>query len=130
MRTFPVIALALAAACARAVQQPRDPARRVTNPVFTAAVVDVPPAVVQCPPTAYPATLREAGVHGTVVIEVVVDTLGHPEPQSLRIVQSPHDSLSAAARAVVLGCELTPGRIGRRPVRVLMQLPVQFGRQE
>jgi TonB family protein len=98
--------------------------------VFTAAVVETPPKVVQCPPAKYPATLRETKVHGQVVIELIVDTLGHPEPRSLRTVTSPHDSLSITAQAAVLGCEFTPGRVRGRPVRVLTQVPVDFDLKE
>ena len=130
MRTVPILGLALIAACS---QQHRDPALRTVNPhdvVFAAAAVDAAPTVVRCPPARYPATVRESKVHGRVVIELVVDTLGHPEPRSLRTVESPHDSLSIAARDAVLGCEFRPGRIGRRPVRVLTQVPVDFDLKE
>jgi len=135
MRTAPIIGLAFIIGCSHASQQHGDPALREVNPdepglVFTAAVVDAPPKVVRCPPAKYPATLREAKVDGQVVIELVVDTLGHPEPRSLRTVKSPHDSLSITARADVLGCEFTPGRIRGRPVRVLTQVPVDFDLKE
>jgi TonB family protein len=70
--------------------------------------------------------VRQARIQGQVVVQLIVDTLGHPEPASVRAVESPHDSLSVAARAAVLGCEFVPGRVRQRPVRVLIQLPVKF----
>jgi TonB family protein len=128
MRCQLMVALTLTTACAHTSPQQRNPSGQVdaNQVVFTVGVVDSPPTVSQCPPARYPETLRQARVHGAVVVELIVDTLGHPEPASLRIVQSPDDSLSAAAHAAVLGCEFAPGRIGRRPVRVLIDLPITF----
>jgi len=93
---------------------------------FVDTLVDVRPTVVRCPPVIYPETLRQAAVQGRVVIALIVDTLGHPEPGSLRTVQSPHDSLSIAAVQAVQGCEFTPARLHGRAVRVLIQLPLDF----
>jgi hypothetical protein len=60
------------------------------------------------------------------VVELIVDTLGRPEPASVRAIESPHDSLSVAAQESVLGCTFVPGRVQNRPVRVLVHVPVKF----
>jgi TonB family protein len=93
---------------------------------FVDTLVDVRPTVVRCPPVTYPETLRRAAVQGQVVVALIVDTLGHPEPSSLRAVKSPHDSLSIAALQAVQGCEFTAARLRGRAVRVLIQLPLDF----
>jgi len=93
---------------------------------FVDTLVDVRPTVVRCPPVTYPETLRRAAIQGQVVVALIVDTLGHPEPTSLRAVKSPHDSLSIAALQAVQGCEFTPARLHGRAVRVLIQLPLDF----
>src|SRR5690348_2553067 len=93
---------------------------------FVDTLVDVRPIVVRCPRVTYPETLRRAAIQGRVVVALIVDTLGHPEPTSLRAVESPHDSLSIAAVQAVQGCEFTPARLRGRAVRVLIQLPLDF----
>jgi len=63
-------------------------AARDDNSVITEAVVDERPEVIAGFTPEYPDLLRQAGVEGTVVVEVVVDTAGHAEPGSLRVVRS------------------------------------------
>jgi len=59
-------------------------------------------------------------------LELVVDTLGRPEPATVRAVTSPNDSLSSAAVTAMKSCLFTPARIGGRAVRVLIQIPIDF----
>jgi protein TonB len=74
----------------------------------------------------YPELLRAAGIEGRVVVEVVLDTLGRAEPQTLRIATSAHLLFDAEASAVVLGSRYRPGRVAGRPVRVRIRVPVSF----
>jgi len=73
MRCQLIVALILTTACAQTSPQQRNRLRQVdpNQPglVFTAGVVDSPPTVSQCPPARYPETLRQARVHGAVVVE-------------------------------------------------------------
>jgi TonB family protein len=94
--------------------------------VYREAVVDDPPRLVSSRPVEYPRLLHEAGVEGTVLIEVVIDTLGHPEAETLRAVESPHAEFTRAACRVVLEAVYLPGRIEGRRVRVLVRVPVAF----
>ena len=94
--------------------------------VFPEGGVETRPTVIQCPPVTYPQTLRKAGVQGRVLFRFIVDTLGHPEPRSIQVVESPHDSLTSAAHHALLGCSFTPGRVQGRAVRVLVRLPFMF----
>ncbi len=92
-----------------------------TTPVLAAV-----PTVVRCPSATYPPALRAARIQGRVVLQFIVDTLGRAEPTSVQPVESPHDSLTYAARRMVLGCEFTPTRVRGRAVRVLVRLPLDF----
>jgi len=123
-------ATALAGVQDHAAERPIDTAAVWLDSSGTAvlreAVVETRPTVIQCPPVTYPQKLRKAGVHGRVVFQLIVDTLGHPEPRSVQVIESPHDSLTVAAHHAVLGCDFTPARVHGRAVRVLIQLPFVF----
>jgi TonB family protein len=92
---------------------------------WSATAVDDPPALLAGPPLAYPEALLRAGTVGTVVVQVVIDTLGRAEPRSL-VLQSSHAGFEPAARAYVLGAVFRPGRTHGQAVRVLVRLPVDF----
>src|SRR5438093_109234 len=55
---------------------------------WSPTAVDDPPALLTGPPLAYPEVLRRAGTAGTVVVQVVIDTLGQAEPRSLALESS------------------------------------------
>src|SRR5207253_120181 len=59
------------------------------NRVYLETVVEQRPELLSGPPP-YPELLRGAGVRGRVVLQAVVDTTGRLEPNSIKIVQSPH----------------------------------------
>jgi len=58
------------------------------------------------------------------VVRVVVDTLGHPEPGSLSVVQTEDSSLDAMAEGLVRVARFRPGRIHGHPVRTFVDIPV------
>lgn len=87
--------------------------------------VDEPPVLLAGPPLGYPDVLRRAGTPGTVMAQLVIDTLGRAEPGSL-VLQSSHPGFEAAARAYVVGALFRPGRTHGRAVRVLVRLPISF----
>ena len=92
---------------------------------WSATAVDDPPALLAGPPLTYPEALLRARTVGTVVVQVVVDTLGRAEPGSL-VLHSSHAGFEPAARAYVLGAVFRPGRTHGQAVRVLVRLPVDF----
>ena len=63
---------------------------------------------------------------GNVIVEVIIDTTGHAEPNSLRIVQSTNKAFELAARDAVLKSLYRPGRVRGQAVRVLVQVPIAF----
>ena len=129
MRHTLELVLISAVACARpntSARQPTSPvdtARTAFNPkmIYMESIVGERPTINPCPPLAYQDTLRQAGIEGRVIImRLVIDTLGRPEPGSVQAVRSPPDSLASVAVRAILACEFTPGRVRGRAVRVLI----------
>jgi protein TonB len=94
--------------------------------VFLEAVVDEPPASISFPPPEYPRMLLEARIEGSVVLEAVIDTLGHPEPNSIKVVSSTNRAFEAPARDAMRRALFRPGRVHGQPVRVLVRQPLRF----
>jgi TonB family protein len=105
----------------RSVEGQVDPSQ-----VFVEAVVDEPPVSVSFPPAEYPRMLLEARIEGSVVLEAVIDTLGHPEPGSIRVLSSTNRGFEAAARAAFGKALYRPGRVRGQKVRVLVRQPLRF----
>jgi len=92
---------------------------------WSADAVDEPPVLLAGPPLAYPEGLRRTGTTGTVMAQLVIDTLGRAERGTLLLQSSP-PGFETAARAYVLGALFRPGRTHGRAVRVLVRLPISF----
>lgn len=96
-------------------------------PVFVSDIVDEQPVFVSAAaPPQYPDTLRQAGIQGRVIVRLILDTLGRPEPQSLRVVATANDGFNQAAIRYVLGCLFRPARVHGQAVRVLIEVPLDF----
>jgi TonB family protein len=65
-------------------------------------------------------------VRGRVVVQGIVDTTGHLEPASLKIVASPNPAFDQPTLRWALKAQFRPARFEGRPVRVLVHLPVDF----
>lgn len=94
--------------------------------VYSADVLSAPPHLVWTPPVPYPDSLRHAGVQGQVIVQLVIDTLGLPEPQSIRVMSSPNPAFAASAVATAQGMVFKPAEVNGQKVRVLVQIPVNF----
>lgn len=95
--------------------------------ILDAAVVERP--AIAAPgnvPPRYPESLRAAGVEGTVLVELVIDTAGRVEAGSVRIVDASRPAFAAAVRAVLAGYRFLPAEVADRPVRVRVRLPFTF----
>lgn len=101
--------------------RPVDPAQ-----VYITAVVDEPPLSISFPQPEYPRMLLEARIEGSVVLEAIIDTLGHPEPGSIRVVSSTNRGFEAAARAAFRRALFRAGRVQGQKVRVLVHQPLKF----
>ena len=60
------------------------------------------------------------------MIEAVVETTGRVEPGSLKILQSPHPGFDQPIKAWAAKARFRPARLQGRPVRVLVNLPIEF----
>jgi len=100
--------------------------RADTVPVLTGDQAQVIPVLLRQPASAYPDSLRRAGVGGTVLVRTILDTTGRPEVASVWVVETADTALNASARAMVLASTFTAARVHGRRVRYLLDLPVQF----
>jgi len=109
--------------------QPADPAGdarfSATSPL-SPEVVDERPEVLTGPPLSYPEPLRQAGVAGRVLVRAVIDTLGRAEPASVVVLESPNRGFDRAAIDYVRRALFRPARVLGRPVRVLVDVPIEF----
>ncbi|HEU5467110.1 MAG TPA: TonB family protein [Gemmatimonadales bacterium] len=103
-----------------------SPAAPDLGGVYDPSIVEQQPELLSSPPPRYPEMLRLAHVEGVVIVQAVVDTLGHVERSTLKVISSPHPALSASALECLSGAVFRPGRVEGRAVRVLVQVPVQF----
>ena len=109
---------------ARGAQEERAVIRQ--DQPYLEAVVEERPERISSPPARYPDILRQAGIEGRVLIEVVIDTTGHAERGTIRVLSSTHQLFEGPAREVVQGSLFSPGRIQGRAVRVRVQVPINF----
>lgn len=94
--------------------------------VFVEAVVDEPPEAISFPRPEYPRMLQEAHIEGTVVLEAIIDTTGHAEPNSIKVISSTNRAFEAPAKDAMRQALFRPGRVRGQAVRVLVHLPIRF----
>ena len=114
-----LIGVVVAGACGSTVFVPPPPS---PQRVYGASEVDERPEIVQTPPLHYP----EGGREGVVVVRVVIDTAGNPEPATALVVQGSDSVLAAAARTLVLNTLFRAARVRGQVVRTLVEVPVEF----
>lgn len=94
--------------------------------VYAEAMVEDRPLLLSAPPQEYPELLRRFGIQGRVVLQAVVDTTGHVEPSSVKILKSPNPAFNEPTRVWVLKAVFRPARLHGEAVRVLINLPVDY----
>ena len=95
--------------------------------IHIASGVDKPALALSDNPTPrYPDVLRRNGVHGEVTIEIVVDTTGRAEMESLRVIASNHPLLSDAVRSALAQARYLPAEAGGRKVRMWIRQSFLF----
>src|SRR5437879_5028006 len=121
-----LIGVAVAGACGSTAFVPPPPS---PQRVYGASEVDERPEIVQTPPLHYP----EGGRQGVVVVRVVVDTAGNPEPPTALVGLGRASGLAGegrvdrAARGLGRGRRCAPGRRAERALRVRFGMPGEVG---
>jgi protein TonB len=92
---------------------PPAPAERIAG----AGEVDIPAAAIHQPSPRYPPALQLAGIEGRVLMEFVIDTTGHLEPGSAKVLASTHRGFEPAALETLERSLFRPARIAGRAVR-------------
>jgi TonB family protein len=90
--------------------------------VYGASEVDERPEIVLTPPLRYPAGAAD----GVVLVRLVIDSAGNPEPATLVVVQGGDSVTVAAARTLVLKTLFRPARVRGRVVQAAVEIPVEF----
>jgi protein TonB len=98
----------------------------VTGETFLQTEVDDPVSPINIPKPRYPPVLQQAGVSGFVDAQYVVDTLGHAEPNSWKVLRSSNAQFEAPAREAILKGVFKPARIKGQAVRQLVQQKISF----
>ena len=94
--------------------------------VFTEAELDDPVQVITMPQPRYPPVLQSAGIAGSVDMQWIVDTTGHAEAHSFKILKSTHQAFEEPAREAVMKAVFKPAKFRGRTVRQLVQQRVSF----
>lgn len=74
----------------------------------------------------YPDSLKQSHTSGSAVVEFVVDTEGHVELETISVVMASHPAFARAARDAAPSARFFPAILKGRPVRQVVQLPVEF----
>jgi hypothetical protein len=86
----------------------------------------VHPIKLSGPHPIYPPTLLRAHVTGVVLLQFFVDTTGHPEMSSLRLLSSTNPLFALACRNALAEWTFAPPLFDGRKVRGLVQQPFNF----
>jgi protein TonB len=98
----------------------------VTGETFLEAQVDDPVQQINIPRPRYPPVLQSAGIAGSVDVQYVVDTTGHAEPNSWKVMKSTNKQFEEPAREAIMKGVFKPARIKGQAVRQLVQQRIAF----
>jgi TonB family protein len=94
--------------------------------VFAESAVDKLPERVSSPPMEYPRLLQQAGIGGLVWLSGIVGLDGRIEEGSVEVISSTDERFDRSAARLLQRSVFKPGEIDGRPVRVKIEMPVQF----
>jgi protein TonB len=94
--------------------------------VFTEAQLDDPVQPLSIPTPRYPPVLQSAGIAGRVEVQYIVDTTGHAEPNSFKILKSSHQAFEEPAKEAIMKGVFKPAKFRGKSVRQLVQQAISF----
>src|SRR5690348_17814135 len=65
----------------------------------------------------YPEELQHRGIQGRVMVQLIIDTLGHAEPASIQFLTSPNVEFEQPVRDYLVFARFRPAQIGRASCR-------------
>ena len=98
----------------------------VSGEVFLEAQLDDPVQPISIPTPRYPPVLQSAGIAGAVDLQYVVDTTGHAEPASFKVMKTTHPAFVEPAKEALLKGVFKPAKFKGQPVRQLVQQRISF----
>jgi protein TonB len=94
--------------------------------VFLTSQLDDPAQRISGPPPRYPPVMASAGIAGSVDLQYIIDTTGHVEPSSLKVLAKTHDAFVEPAKEAVVKGVYKPARYKGEPVRQQVQQRISF----
>ena len=98
----------------------------VTGEVFLEAQLDDPVQPISIPTPRYPPVLQSAGIAGAVDLQYVVDTTGHAEPGSFKVLKTTHPAFVDPAKEAISKGVFKPAKFKGQAVRQLVQQRISF----
>jgi protein TonB len=98
----------------------------VTGEVFLEAQLDDPVQPISIPTPRYPPVLQSAGIAGAVDLQYVVDTTGHAETNSFKVLKTTHPAFVEPAKEAITKGVFKPAKFKGQPVRQLVQQRISF----
>ena len=104
--------------------KPLAASRKTGDEAFSMKELDSPPKARTRKAPVYPAELRAAGIEGSVVVSMLIDTTGRVV--QTRVEKSTHQGFEFAALQAVQEWQFEPGRKGGRQVNTRVSQVLQF----
>jgi protein TonB len=98
----------------------------VSGEVFLEAQLDDPVQPISIPTPRYPPVLQSAGIAGAVDLQYDVDTTGHAEPNSFKVLKTTHPAFVEPAEEAIRKGVFKPAKFKGTPVRQLVQQRISF----
>jgi periplasmic protein TonB len=98
----------------------------VSGEVFLEAQLDDPVQPISIPTPRYPPVLQSAGIAGSVDLQYIVDTTGHAEPASFKVMKATHPAFAEPAKEAISKGVFKPAKFKGQPVRQLVQQRISF----